>query len=119
MSVYPSMYQSVTVPGGCQSGKESVSAWRKCRSSLGHVDGGGGTSEAPGPHGTSLPSPPDRLGASGLCQRLWPLQTPIYMTKERSALDQREGKYEPDFSTCEKNPRCQFACNTWTHVWLR
>lgn len=80
---------------------------------------GGGTSEAPGPHGTSLPSPPDRLGASGLCQRLWPLQTPIYMTRERSALDQREGKYEPDSSTYEKNPRCQFACNTWTHVWLR
>lgn len=88
MSVYPSMYQSVTVPGGCQSGKESVSAWRKCRSSLGHVDGGGGTSEAPGPHGTSLPSPPDRLGASGLCQRLWPLQTPIYMTSERENMSQ-------------------------------
>ncbi len=77
---------------GCQRGKESVSVWRKCRSSLGHVDGGGGTSEAPGPHGTSLPSPPDRLGASGLCQRLWPPQTPIYMTGERSGLDQGEGK---------------------------
>lgn len=51
---------------------------------------GGGTSEAPGPHGTSLPSPPDRLGASGLCQRLWPLQTPIYMTAEESGLDQGE-----------------------------
>lgn len=91
----PGAYQSVTrreAGRTCQSGKQRVfSAWRKCRSSLGHVDGGGGTSEAPGPHGTSLPSPPDRLGASGLCQRLWPLQTPIYMTAEESGLDQGEG----------------------------
>lgn len=40
MSAYPGMYQSVTMQRGCQCGKESVSAWRKCRSSLGHVDGG-------------------------------------------------------------------------------
>lgn len=47
------------------------------------------------------PVPPDRLGASGLCQRLWPLQTPIYMTGERRVDWIRErGKYEPDSSVC-------------------
>lgn len=39
-SAFPRMYQSVTTQRGCQRGKEIVSAWRKCRSSLGHVDGG-------------------------------------------------------------------------------
>lgn len=47
---------------------------RKCRSSLVLLTKGR-TSEAPGPPGTSLPSPPDRLGASGLRQHLWPPQT--------------------------------------------
>lgn len=66
---------------------------RKCRSSLVLLTKGR-TSEAPGPPGTSLPSPPDRLGASGLRQHLWPPQTMIYMTSpgKRSGLDQGEGK---------------------------
>lgn len=112
----PGAYQSVIrreAGRACQAGKQRVfSAWRKCRSSLGHVDGGGGTSEAPGPHGTSLPSPPDRLGASGLCQRLWPLQTPIYMTAEESGLDQGEGgeKYEPDSSAPVQNAKPLPVC---------
>lgn len=69
-------------------------AWRKCRSSLGHVDGGGGTSEAPGPHGTSLPSPPRQTGSIwALSAPLAPADSDLYDGgEERSALDQAEGK---------------------------
>lgn len=100
--------------------KESVSVWRKCRSSLGHVDGGAALQRLQDPMAPVSPVPPDRLGASGLCQRLWPLQAPIYMTGEKSGLDQGEGKYEPDSSvvcwqlaSLARLQVCAHACRRW------
>lgn len=80
----------------------------------------GGTSEAPGPPGTSLPSPPDRLGASGLRQHLWPPQTFDLYDESGTGVDWIRGRENKSLGA----KYCLQSCEKYTlpirsSVWLK